>query len=81
MDESPYQTAARLKAKYRTPEPTHMHIKIVPDDDPNAKGEWIKVPLRSANYRSWVDTERAYKNDIPDGYHAVSFDRFGDRKW
>jgi hypothetical protein len=53
-----------------------MNIKIVPDNEPNAKGKWITVERRTEHFLGWTKTEELYAPDIPEGWHAVSFNRF-----
>lgn len=79
---SPYNTARMLKEKYMTPEPPrNMYIKIVPDAEPNHNGVWIAVPRREEKFRSFVDTVELYREDIKEGWHAVSFVRFPEQRW
>lgn len=50
-------------------------LKIVPDDDPNADGEWIEVTRRLGHSsRSWRQLEALYRDDIPEGHHMVSIE-------
>lgn len=62
--ETPYQTAARLKAKYQTPdpdlEPKVVCVKVIPRAEPNADGVWRKVVAepRHLNPRKHGDDKR-----------------------
>lgn len=58
-----------------------MWIKIVPDAEPNASGEWIEVARRTERFLGWEKTKELYAPDIPEGYHAVSFARFKNNCW
>lgn len=57
-----------------------MHIKIVPKSDPNAKGRWITVALRTERYNTFADNVELYASDIPADFFPVSFTRFDDIK-
>lgn len=79
MAETPYQTAARLREKYRTPDPDEQPvtvcIKVVPDTEPNATGVWRKVLVEDPK---WLrDKSRdgmwPFLNELAgEGQHAVS---------
>jgi hypothetical protein len=50
-------------------------VKIVPDAEPNADGEWIELPLDFPTRTRWRLMETLVKPHIPAGYHAVSLER------
>lgn len=55
---------------------TPVQLKIVPDNEPNAIGEWISVPEEiPVPYEGdgWKDMIRAYSKFVPEGYHIVMF--------
>lgn len=58
-----------------------MHIKIVPDADPDAKGHWITVERKTERFLGWKATVELYSSCIPKGYHAISFARDPKNKW
>lgn len=64
-----------------TDDSPRMCIKIVPDAEPNATGKWIEVARRTEQFLGWVETEKLYAPDIPEGHRAVSFARFKDNCW
>lgn len=52
-------------------------IKIVPDDAPNADGEWIIVeaevpPLAPGEPCSWIKTANYLTPFVPKGFHIVA---------
>lgn len=47
-------------------------IKIVPDETPNADGEWITVDAEAPRTTSWVETVTAMEPRVPKGYHIVA---------
>lgn len=56
-----------------------MRLNIVPNNRPNAVGRWIRVPDRPVrSNRSWAEIERAYFDDVPEGYHIVGTERDND---
>lgn len=58
-----------------------IHIKIVPDTEPDAKGHWITVERKMEKSLGWAATEGLYSSCIPTGYHAVSFARDPRNRW
>jgi len=56
-------------------------IKIVPDNAPDADGEWITAPTKVLGPiipGSWFGQMMIlHEEDIPDGYHAVMFETVG----
>lgn len=49
-------------------------IKIVPDDEPNAKGEWVDVDSRKITGRGWDNLVLTYADYVPAGFHIVAVD-------
>jgi hypothetical protein len=49
-------------------------IKIVPDAEPNADGEWIEVPVDLRHVRRWVNIDALVKPYVPAGFHIVAVD-------
>lgn len=51
-------------------------IKIVPDSDMNAEGEWIDIPTVDLPERTrWIAMESRVRPYIPAGYHVVAVER------
>lgn len=50
-------------------------IKIVPDNDMNAEGEWIEVPVSLAPRTKWLAMEAQFKTHVPAGFHIVAVQR------
>ncbi len=48
-------------------------IKIVPDTEPNAEGEWVEVPLDLSG--RWKGMEALVAPYIPAGHHVVAVER------
>jgi hypothetical protein len=49
-----------------------VRIKIVPDDFPNADGEWRDLPAPVLPEKDgWVATEAAVACYAPEGFHVV----------
>ncbi len=83
----PYSTARAIAAKYATPEldsPTAKvrWVKSVPDVEPNADGNWVKVIVEPHHtdprkYGRTDEEKRLTMWDmltdlLPDGFHAVA---------
>lgn len=47
-------------------------IKIVPDETPNADGEWITITADTPQTSSWVEAAKALEPFIPKGHHLVA---------
>lgn len=47
-------------------------IKIVPDAEPNADGEWINVDFDVPPTTSWIETAQYLERFIPKGFHLVA---------
>lgn len=56
-------------------------IRIVPDNDPGAEGEWIEAkPLIDAHEGDFTWVERLHllhAQEIPRGFHAVQYETIG----
>jgi len=52
-------------------------IKIVPNDDLNADGQWIEVRVSLPPHTRWRTMEDLIKPHIPAGYHAVAVEPGG----
>ena len=50
-------------------------IKIVPDNDMNAEGEWINVPIDFPRGVAWREMEAQMKPYAPAGFHIVGAER------
>lgn len=50
-------------------------IKIVPNKEPNADGEWIEIPLSLPERRRWTSIEHLVAPHVPEGFHVVSVER------
>lgn len=50
-------------------------IKIVPDNQPNAEGEWIEVPVAPPHGTRFRDYEDLYRAQIPVGFHIVAIQK------
>lgn len=56
-------------------------IKIVPDAEPNADGEWIEIAVDLRHVRRWVNIAAIVAPYVPAGFHIVAVDcRRGDAK-
>lgn len=58
-----------------------FRVKIVPDESPNAQGEWIVIdvpmsPISEALYKGLHQRERwdLYDANVPTGHHVVAVD-------
>jgi len=49
-------------------------MKLVPDAEPNADGEWVKVPADVKLGWRFLDHVAAVAHLVPEGYHVVAFD-------
>lgn len=49
-------------------------MKLVPDAEPNADGEWVDVPRDVDLGRRFTDHVAAVSHLVPGGYHVVAFD-------
>jgi hypothetical protein len=49
-------------------------IKIVPNTDPNADGEWIDIPIDVSDVRGWRNVASAVDPHVPEGFHVVAVD-------
>lgn len=47
-------------------------IKIVPDSEPNADGEWIAVETSATAPRRWTDMVNFFRTNVPEGKHLVA---------
>jgi len=60
-----------MKREYR--------IKIVPNDNPNAEGEWrdafLPDGITITEQTSFKDAADIFSRIIPDGYHVVSYEK------
>lgn len=77
--ETPYQTAARLREKYGTPDPdatpVNVCIKVVPDAEPNDNGVWRKVLIEDPKQlrNKQRDGMWPFLSELAgEGYHAVA---------
>jgi hypothetical protein len=50
-------------------------IKIAPAGDPNAEGEWIKIPVTLPHGMKWPAMELRIRPHIPAGYQLVAAQR------
>jgi len=56
-------------------------IKIVPDAEPNADGEWVECPVELPRGTRWRHMETVVAQCVPAGHHVVSVEcgsRTGD---
>ena len=52
--------------------PHGINIKIVPDAEPNADGEWIEVAFNLPVTTSWRKTDEYLSPFVPEGFHLVA---------
>lgn len=50
-------------------------IKVVPDAEPNADGEWVETPLVMSDRVRWRIMEMLVKPFVPKGHHVVAVER------
>ena len=50
-------------------------IKIVPDNRPNADGEWVDVPEGPPPGMKFAGYEGLYRAQIPEGFHMVAIQK------
>lgn len=49
-------------------------LKIVPDNEPNADGEWIECPVEVPPHTRWRHMEMLVRQAIPAGHHVVAIE-------
>ena len=55
------------------------YLKLVPNDEPNADGQWVMVERRESPFSKLleslstklVDSYQLYADDVPEGHHIV----------
>jgi hypothetical protein len=54
-------------------------IKIVPNSNPNAEGEWVEIDLDlgGRERRRWRTMEHLVTPFVPEGHHVVAVERGG----
>lgn len=68
---SPYETARMLRGKYESPQ--KAYIKLVPDSEPNADGEWKEVPYQTPfRFETRREFGAEYFEETPEGFHIVA---------
>lgn len=50
-------------------------IKLVPNETPNADGEWLDIPIDLPARTRWRFYEEAVKAFVPEGFHVVAVER------
>jgi hypothetical protein len=50
-------------------------IKLVPDAQPNADGEWVDVPAGPPHGTKFREYETLYAAQIPAGFHMVAIQK------
>lgn len=80
--------AAALRRARKAGKRLYAHtfdIKVVPDAEPNADGEWIHARLTEKEItemrsdRSWITTQRVLQPHAPAGHHIVAISRGGSK--
>lgn len=56
-------------------DPERIEIKIVPDDNPDADGEWLFVGWCKPKTLKWSGVIKEYQKYCPKGHHIVSIRR------
>jgi hypothetical protein len=53
-----------------------IEIKIVPNAEPNAEGEWIETTIARmpGGPSRWTDLEQLVRPFVPEGFHVVAVD-------
>lgn len=53
-----------------------VKIKLVPNDEPNADGEWkaVEVTLPFSTGTSWLAAASRLAPYVPEGYHIVAYE-------